>query len=121
MPSKITASAKVGDIFACSWGYEQTNWDFYKVVAVHGKSADLRQLEQRYFEDSPTSMTGRTVPIPDRFKDKTGGGLCDDCATKRVFPYSWPPEAFAPGVFVKSQYGCAHLWDGKPCSYSSYA
>ncbi|MBF5824150.1 hypothetical protein HQI67_00200 [Escherichia coli] len=27
----------VGDIFVSSWGYEQTNVNFYQVISVHGK------------------------------------------------------------------------------------
>ena len=30
---------KVGDLFVSSWGYEQTNVDYYQVVSVHGKSS----------------------------------------------------------------------------------
>lgn len=38
-------TAKVGDILRCSWGYDQTNIDFYKVIAVPGKaSVRLRML-----------------------------------------------------------------------------
>jgi len=34
----------VGDIFCGCWGYDQTNWDFYQVVALRGKhTAVLRQ------------------------------------------------------------------------------
>ena len=32
---------KVGDIFACSWGYEQTNVDFVQVVELKGKSSAI--------------------------------------------------------------------------------
>lgn len=28
----------VGDVFVSSWGYEQTNVNFYQVVALHGKT-----------------------------------------------------------------------------------
>ena len=28
----MTDKVKVGDIFSCSWGYDQTNIDFYKCV-----------------------------------------------------------------------------------------
>ena len=28
---------KVGDIFRCSWGYDQTNIDYYQVVELKGK------------------------------------------------------------------------------------
>lgn len=30
--------AKVGDIFAISWGYDQTNVDFYRIKALRGKT-----------------------------------------------------------------------------------
>jgi len=37
---------KVGDLFASSWGYDQTNVEFYKVVGLtkSGKSARVRQI-----------------------------------------------------------------------------
>jgi len=36
---------KVGDVFSCSWGYDQTNVDFFQVVALVGKnSVRLRQV-----------------------------------------------------------------------------
>ena len=31
-------SFKVGDLLSCSWGYEQTNVDFYQVVALKGRT-----------------------------------------------------------------------------------
>ena len=31
-------SIKVGDIFHSSWGYDQTNCDFYKLVSIKGKT-----------------------------------------------------------------------------------
>lgn len=30
---------KVGDLFSCSWGYDQTNVDFFQVVALAGTSS----------------------------------------------------------------------------------
>jgi hypothetical protein len=35
---------KVGDILYSSWGYEQTNREFYQVVAVGNRSLKLRQI-----------------------------------------------------------------------------
>ena len=35
--TKIKANINVGDILYTSWGYEQTNIDFYKVVGLVGK------------------------------------------------------------------------------------
>jgi hypothetical protein len=30
-------TVSVGDVFASSWGYEQTNVGFYQVISTHGK------------------------------------------------------------------------------------
>lgn len=56
-------SLRVGDILYSSWGWEQTNIDFYQVVAIRGSAVDLRQLDQRTTEDG--YMCGTTVPLPD--------------------------------------------------------
>lgn len=37
---------RVGDILRSLWGYEQTNVDFYEVVAVSGSMVTLRELAQ---------------------------------------------------------------------------
>lgn len=37
-------SAKVGDIYRTSWGYDQTNVEFFKVVEIRGKFAILREI-----------------------------------------------------------------------------
>lgn len=36
---KSANGVQVGDLFVCSWGYEQTNVDFVQVVALCGKSS----------------------------------------------------------------------------------
>lgn len=36
---KPANGVQVGDLFVCSWGYEQTNVDFVQVVALCGKSS----------------------------------------------------------------------------------
>ena len=58
----------LGDIFYSSWGYDQTNIDFYQVVALKGKhTLVLRQNEEKKGL-SETSWNGYTRPIRDRFK-----------------------------------------------------
>lgn len=37
-------SVKVGDIFRTSWGYDQTNVEFFEVVEIKGKHAILREI-----------------------------------------------------------------------------
>ena len=58
----------VGDIYHTSWGYEQTNIDFYQVVALKGKHTMIVQrLRSKSGENS--GMTGYKRPIRDRFSD----------------------------------------------------
>ncbi|WP_394987896.1 hypothetical protein [Scardovia wiggsiae] len=37
--------AMVGDILVAMWGYEQTNWDYYKVIKVTAKTVTLEELK----------------------------------------------------------------------------
>lgn len=59
----------VGDIVYSSWGYEQTNVDFFEVVRVpSGRSAVVRKIEQEIIESAPGSMSGKTTPKPGQFE-----------------------------------------------------
>lgn len=47
---------KVGDIFCASWGYEQTNNDFFQVVALVGKqSVRVREVYPEIINRDPIS------------------------------------------------------------------
>lgn len=56
---------KAGDILHSSWGYEQTNNDFYQVIAVKGKSVVLREIAQK--KEYEHWASGRTQPVKDHF------------------------------------------------------
>lgn len=95
-----------GQIYVESWGYDQTNIDFYQVVSVKGASALIRAIEQNTTETG--FMSGKTFPVKDHFKS----GLI----RKRVMNYGDGRPSFS---------GCAHgwltLWDGTPQGCSWYA
>jgi hypothetical protein len=56
-----TAGLITGDILVCSWGYDQTNIDFYEVTATHGKnSVTICQIAGHFKETG--NMTGECVP-----------------------------------------------------------
>ena len=84
-----------------SWGWEQTNIDFYQVIAIRGSAVDLRQLDQRTTEDG--YMCGTTVPLPDVFKGKTH--------THRL----------SKNYIRIDSYRTAWKWDGQPLRCSWYA
>lgn len=50
---------KVGEVFYDSWGYEQTNIDFYQIVEVKNKSVVIRKIGQIY--DKCTGWASETV------------------------------------------------------------
>lgn len=56
---------KVGQIVYDSWGYEQTNIDFYLVVGSKGRQVILQEIGGRQVEcDHYGSMAGRIAPNP---------------------------------------------------------
>ncbi|MCI4410697.1 MAG: hypothetical protein JHC38_03385 [Thiotrichales bacterium] len=69
---------QVGDIFAYSWGYEQTNVDFYQVVSTTAATCKLAAIAQE--RKHTTGMSGTCTPIKDKFLT----GSLADVITKRV-------------------------------------
>lgn len=60
---------QVGDILAASWGYDQTNVNWYEVVGVQGKSVALREIASETVESEMTYS--HVVPVPGRFTGPT--------------------------------------------------
>lgn len=58
---------KVGDLFRRSWGYDQTNIDWYEVVDVRGKMLMVREIQQERV--STGWMQGKTTPQPGKFRE----------------------------------------------------
>lgn len=53
---KNAFGVKVGDIFSASWGYEQTNNDFFQVIALVGeKSVRVREVNPPIISRDPVS------------------------------------------------------------------
>jgi hypothetical protein len=53
---------KPGDILSCSWGYDQTNVDFYQVISTTDKMVTIRKIYCQATEDD------RVLPSPGSFK-----------------------------------------------------
>lgn len=84
---------KLGDVLVCSWGYDQTNVDFYEVVAVTKSSVRICQIKTRYVSSD------QVMPAV--------GAFIGEEMLKRVSPgYSGGYQASI------SSYSTAQLWDG---------
>ena len=93
-----TRGLEIGDVLYSSWGYDQTNIDYYQVVALIGKTmVSVRKIacesEQTEWEQ------GRSVPAVNRFIgepvrrkvkkfDHTGAG----CVSITSYSWAYPLE-----------------------------
>lgn len=81
----------VGDILVSSWGYDQTNVDFYQVVGLVGKcSLKLRKI--RGYKQYEGNMIGHVVPQTDDFigEEFTKRWLVDHAKiTSFSYAYKW--------------------------------
>lgn len=103
----------IGKIFYSSWGYEQTNIDFYEVVEVSksGKSLTLQQIGSKIVEVN--GWCSEEV-IPDLEK-KTGKLI-----TNRRLINGGSNKPFV-NVSERSDYKVyAYEWDGRPLLQTSY-
>ena len=62
---------KVGDCLYQSWGYEQTNIDFFQVVEVLPKSVKIRPISQIMVKDSGGFMCENVMPDKSNFIGET--------------------------------------------------
>lgn len=97
-----THSFKIGDILVSSWGYGQTNINYYEVVKITKSTISIRELESDVTENG--FMCGDSVPRLGRYR-------WDKATIKR-------PKN---GQVRLSAYAAARLWNGKPSYCSWYA
>lgn len=93
---------EVGHVLVASWGYEQTNIDWFQVTRVI--SATMVEVRPIAADTEDTAWAqGRCIPKIDAF---TG-----EASRHRVTNGEW--------VKINESVR-AHLWDGRPRSWSSY-
>lgn len=96
----------VGLILTGSWGYEQTNVDFFEIVKVIGKNMiEIEQIGSQPATDSAdglSSMADQVVPDPESRSGKISRHI-----VRR-------------GSIKSPVYGNASLWDGRPRYHSWY-
>ena len=65
---KASDHFKVGDIVFNSWGWEQTNIEFYQVIEVLNKKIKVQEVKQLMTHDEGmSSMSGYVMPKKDDF------------------------------------------------------
>lgn len=93
---------KVGDILISSWGYDQTNIDFYEVVEVGEKSVKIREIDGRTLPSNEPSQD-KVVPAPGRYKGPVMTKMVGTGDSVKVRSFAW-----------------AHKWDGTPAYQTAF-
>ena len=96
---------KLNDIFYSSWGYDQTNIDFYQVIEVLPNSVKVVALGEDRTYTGP--MQGTCVPNLNNRGDKI--------LTKRIKVYG------NTVTFKVASYASAYLWNGEPKCFTEWA
>ncbi len=105
--AKRPHTMEVGHVLVASWGYEQTNVSFFQVTALVGtRTVEVRAIGQG---DASTGRepwaTGKAVPAIDRFTGEPMRRRVNGChRSVRI-----------------DDVRTAHLWDGRPQSWTAYA
>ena len=87
--------AKIGDIYYTSWGYDQTNVDFYQIVDKKGQTFKVQQIGTKIVQEGRGSDGVIAEP-----NVKSG-----EVMTKRMN---------GTGGFTMSSFEYASAWDGNP-------
>jgi len=105
---ELMAQVQVGSIFDYSWGYDQTNVDFYEVIEVKGQRVLVQEIGQQSVEGSGGLMSDSRLPVKGRFLANSNR--------------EWKVVQFSNGKpYLSKPYGWCGLWDGKAQYCSWYA
>ena len=101
---------KPGTIFLWSWGYDQTNLDFYQVVSRDGQMVNIREIAQETVKGSTYShgMADMRTAIKDAF-------LKDAPIIRKRLQFTNDGRAY----LTMDSFGWCEEWNGEPhyCSW----
>lgn len=99
---------KVGDILYDSWGYEQTNIDFFQVTKVSDKSVWIRRISGEMVPNTQGHDSANVRPIKDKFVGEE--------VVKPLIVSSWSKTPY-----ISSKHGSISLYtQGDKGVYSSW-
>jgi len=107
-PAIYQVPFKPGDIIYNSWGYDQTNIDFYQVTRCTKASVFIRPIKAEYSDRSAgCDMAAYVIPVKDSF--------CGEEIRKKI---QW----YEGNAYIKFEFGgCSRYKDGDEIYCSWYA
>lgn len=113
-------TVEVGDVFESSWGYDQTNVDYYEVVGFtpSGKSVKLRKIGAIGVPGSDGFMSRRVVANPGSFNPN---GRVITKLLKRAADDSWRARDGKSPWYISCDYDYAdHIKAADVATTSTY-
>lgn len=109
-----------GDVFVCSWGYDQTNVDAFVVVRTTRASVEVMK---GHFSTIGEGHSTRLVPDRNRFTPFDDHTIVDGQVTPQGTIRKVVQEGgSSPYIRVFNFWGgIAHLWDGETSYYDTHA
>jgi hypothetical protein len=95
-------SLKIGTILYSSWGYDQTNIDFYQVITINGFKVTIKEIHKSKEYDN-YGMSGKCKPLPNNF-------INDKIIT-----------CIIRNDYLRIGHQSASLWEGRELYFSEYA
>ena len=115
MNNNTTSSVKTGDIFLMSWGYDQTNVNFFQVTRVSKAGFFVREISQSS-AGKEGFMCQDVTAVKDSFlKRSQWCGETNEELFRKGKVYDSEPY-----FSIKGRYN-ARLWNGTPTYNSWYA
>ncbi len=102
-PEKLS-TVPIGSIFNWSWGYKQTNQNYYQLIELKGQLGTFRELAQERHETD--FLQGDCKPIKDNFIGE---------------PFKKKIQFQNNEAYIKMEsFGWCNLWDGRTDYYTAY-
>ena len=68
--AEVGAELRIGSLFKAAWGYEQTNIQYYEVIAKTEKTVTVQEIITTGY------MSGKCVPLPGLFRKGSKAKVC---------------------------------------------
>jgi hypothetical protein len=103
---------KVNDILKCSFGYNCTFIEFYKVIEVKNGYAKFYQIEDKITEFNQKTGSGKktAIDVPQKSTDKV---------LRRKIKISTSSSIHYEYVKI-DDYSICHIWDNQPTYYNLF-
>jgi hypothetical protein len=72
--AEVVAELRIGSIFKAAWGYEQTNIQYYEVIAKTAKTVTVQEIITTGYTTG--YMSGKCAPLPGSFRKGSKAKVC---------------------------------------------